>query len=194
MEILTRVMAKTVYRIDLLDPPLQHDTRKGRRKIFEGRGKTSKTQSFSTGWGGVNTTTTQPPHGHAALERNVSAGEASGNVAQTASRLTVKRSSLPRSASEPGMLQKQASKHHNQHGLHTLHSDSCVTSAYAMQSHTKVEELIQHREEEQENDSIGNLETFQAKMTGRCCSLHIVLYVMDSFYHNQKVQFPRLNL
>lgn len=162
MEILTRVMAKTVYRIDLLDPPLQHDTRKGRRKIFEGRTKTSKNQSFSTGWAGV---TTQPPHSHTALERNVSAGEASSG-AQAASRLTVKRSSLPRSASEPGMLQKQASKQHNQHTLHTLHSDSCMTSA--MESHTKVEELIQHQEEEQENDSIGNLEMFQTKMMGRC--------------------------
>lgn len=162
MEILTRVMAKTVYRIDLLDPPLQHDTRKGRRKIFEGRSRrTSKNQSFSTGWGGVNTTTTQLQHSHTALERNVSAGEASAG-AQIASRVTVKRSSLPRSASEPGMLQKQASKHHNQHTLHTLHSDSCVNSA--MQSHTKVEELIQHQEEGQENDSIGNLEAFQAKM------------------------------
>ena len=159
MEILTRVMAKTVYRIDLLDPPLQHD-RNRRRKIFEGKGrKTSKHQSFSTGWDGVTTT---QENSHTALERNVSAGD---GAQPNSSRLMVQRSSLPRSASEPGMLQKQASKQHNQH-LHTLHSDSCVTS---MQVHTKVEELIQHQEEE--NDSIGNLEAFQAKLMCKFLSL-----------------------
>ena len=165
MEILTRVMAKTVYRIDLLDPPLQHESRKkGRRKIFEGKGgqKAAKLQSFSTGWGATSTTTA-PKHSHAALERNVSAGYDVLGSAQ----LVVKRSSLPRSASEPGMLQKQPAGSGKHHHLNKLHSDSCVTSSqhHGMQVQTKVEELIEHKEEE--NDSIGSLEGVQARLMGR---------------------------
>lgn len=145
MEILTRVMAKTVYRIDLLDPPLQYLTRKGKvKKNFEGRARnTSNQQSFSTGWGGLNTQSS------GALGRNTSAG--ANNSPQ---HLAVKKSSLPRSASEPGIIQKTG-KHH----LHTLHSDSCVSSSQSMQVHTTVEELIEHQEEDTDS-GLENVDNF----------------------------------
>ena len=153
METLTRVMARTVYRIDLHDPPLQHaNTRKDKvMQRIKGRKTSLKTQSFSTGWSGLQ------GKSHATLERNTSAGES------VSSEKTVvkKKAQLPRSSSEPGILQKTNVNNEGRH-LHTLHSDSCVTSGpSSMQAHTAsmqvqttVEELIKHEEQ----DSIGALE------------------------------------
>ena len=136
METLTRVMAKTVYRIDLHNPPLlQNVSRKDKfmqrvrgRKISE---KTNTNKSFYIQ--GQNSIM---------LDRNTSVEVETARIQEKSS----KKVSLPRSASEPGIL-THPEMGKNSH-LHTLHSDSCVTSSNkSMQLQTKVEELIEHRAE-----------------------------------------------
>jgi hypothetical protein len=169
METLTRVMARTVYRIDLHDPPLQHvSTRKGKvMQRVKGRKTSLKTQSFSTGWSGLQ------GKSHATLERNTSAGESVSSEKTVAKKKTL----LPRSSSEPGMLQKTNVNNEGRH-LHTLHSDSCVTTGQSsMQVHTKVEELIKHEEQ----DSIGCLEDTLEKIGNK--ELFCLCFVCTVYYH-----------
>ena len=98
METLTRVMARTVYGIDLQDPPLEKLTQRSKVKKF-GRGKMIESssfevrqQSFSRGWSRV----------HGQIKTTQVANE--DNSAKKPLVLQKpEKHPLPRSASEPGM-------------------------------------------------------------------------------------------
>ena len=157
METLTRVMARTVYRIDLLDPPLRQLTRKDKvmkrvqRKISSGD---NLKKAFSTGLGGFQF------QGQNTQARNSGpAGESSSNVVDLK---PPRQAALPRSASEPGMLLLPETKNSHNH-VHTLHSDSCVGRDLGVRTQSK--ELIAHEDpmensEGNEELSEGILSTF----------------------------------
>ena len=92
MVILTKVMAKTVYRIDLSNPPLMQNV--SRRDKFMQRVRERKT---SSGMAPKKSFSIQG-QGNLTLDRNVPVDVESARIKEK-----VKKMSLPRSASEPGM-------------------------------------------------------------------------------------------
>lgn len=139
METLTRVMAKTVYRIDLHEPPLLQNVSRKNKFLQRVRGR----KTSSGGKSGVNRSFLIQGQ-NLALERNSSVEVETPRINERTSKKTI----LPRSVSEPGILTHLETGKTGRH-LHSLHSDSCVstTSSKPMHLHTKVEELIEHQEE-----------------------------------------------
>ena len=100
METLTRVMARTVYGIDLQNPPLEKMTQRskvkrfGRGEIVESASFEGRPQSFARGWGHVQ------GQSHTRQARSENSAE---KKTSTISAQPISKPPLPRSASEPGM-------------------------------------------------------------------------------------------
>lgn len=145
METLTRVMARTVYRIDLTDQPLHQLTRKDRvmrkfqRKISSGD-NLKKSDHYGIGGrvpGANNQGQSKPMQVHRL--------ESAGHETPAVSKLQPPSvQNLTRSASEPGMsvmpgnVKVSQNPHHH---VNAIHSDSCLESEMESQ------ELIPHKDD-----------------------------------------------
>ena len=141
-------MARTVYIIDLMDPPLHQQSRKKKaiksfiRKISSG--ENLKLKSGRTTRQDVSKQSNTVP-----VHRMDSAGEMSTSVV-----VGKPPQRLPRSSSEPGIMMSpthqsvNTSLHPHNHHLEAIHSDSCVpgNDQRDLASQTKSEELIAHED------------------------------------------------
>lgn len=107
METLTRVMGRTVYGIDLQDPPLEKQTERGKikkdkqRKISDGSPE-ERNQSFTRGWSQFQT------QNQINLEQRTNQPAAEAVTLKPMQNPTF----MPRSASEPGIKHTSMQKQH----------------------------------------------------------------------------------
>lgn len=157
METLTRVMARTIYRIDLQNPPLQQLTRKDKvikkfqRKVSSGdilkKDTTSTTNTLTIG-------SNKLQHRHAQgksmppVHRFDEGGTAADVASMASGTKQMNRQSLTRSASEPGMSALPLSTPNPKtpyHHLPQVHSESYVPT-HELTANTDYKELIRHEE------------------------------------------------